>query len=111
MFDTRLFILQKKQQTPDGIGGFSHDWQKSGELLAYLDLIAGSNQPSIQNASIEGSTHILMVPDVPEYMVTDQMRIVDTTNRWYTITYVDNPMGQNNHLEIYVTFGGVLDGV
>lgn len=111
MFKLQLFNLQKKEQILDGIGGFDHAWSTSNELRGYLDLIAGNNQPSIQNASIESSTHVLIVPDYPSYTVTDKMRIVDSANRWYTITYVDDPVGQGRHLELYLTFGGVLNGV
>lgn len=111
MFKLQLFNLQKKEQKPDGIGGFNHFWSTSNELSGFLDLVTGTNQPSIQNASIESSTHVLIVPNLPTYQITDQMRIVDSANRWYTITYVDDPVGQGHHLELYLTFGGVLDGV
>lgn len=111
MLKLQLFNLQKKEQKPDGIGGFNHVWSTSNELSGFLDLVTRTNQPSIQNASIESSTHVLIVPDYPSYPVTDKMRIVDSANRWYTITYVDDPVGQGRHLELYLTFGGVLNGV
>lgn len=112
MFTPQLFNLLKKSQVDDGIGGFKEGWALGASISGYLDLITGTNESNVQNASIESSTHILIIPNIPNGLeITDQMRISDGEGRWYVVTYVDDPLGQHHHLEIYLTYGGVSDGL
>ena len=104
-----LFRIQQKTQVPDGIGGFSETWDDMPEVSGYLDMLTGSDLNSVQNAFIEQSTHILIIPEYTEW-ITDQMRIVDLDGRIYDITYSDNPVGLNHHNEVYCKFGGVISG-
>lgn len=104
-----LFRMQQKTQVPDGIGGFSETWDDMPEVSGYLDMLTGSDLNSVQNAFIEQSTHILIIPEYTEW-ITDQMRIVDLDGRIYDITYSDNPVGMNHHNEVYCKFGGVISG-
>lgn len=101
------FRIQQKTQEPDGIGGFSETWDDMPEVSGYLDMLTGSDLNSVQNAFIEQSTHILIIPEYTEW-ITDQMRIVDLNGRIYDITYSDNPVGLNHHNEVYCKFGGVI---
>lgn len=99
-------MIQSLVDQPDGMGGTIRDWVDSQVLHGYLDLVSGSNQQhAIHNAQIEESTHILIVPEY-QLEVMDKMRVVDQNSRKYTITYVDNPVGINHHLEIYLKFAG-----
>lgn len=104
-----IFHIQQKVQTPDTIGGFTESWSEFKDVEAYLDMSTGSDRNTVQNAIIEQSTHILIVPTYTSG-ITDKMRVVDDENRWYSITYVDDPMGQHHHLELYLTFEGVVNG-
>ena len=104
-----LFRIQQKTQVPDGIGGFSETWDDMPEVSGYLDMLTGSDLNSVQNAFIEQSTHILIIPEYTEW-ITDRMRIVDLDGRIYDITYSDNPVGLNHHNEVYCKFGGVISG-
>lgn len=104
-----LFRIQQKTQEPDGIGGFSETWDDMPDVSGYLDMLTGSDLNSAQNAFIEQSTHILIIPEYTEW-ITDQMRIVDLDGRIYDITYSDNPVGLNHHNEVYCKFGGVISG-
>lgn len=107
MFKPQYFDLEKKVQTDDGIGSFNEQWKRTAVMSGYLDLVTGTNQSTIQNAFIESSTHVFILPNIPDDLdITDQMRIVDSQGRWYSVTHVDNVMGQHHHLEVYVTFGG-----
>jgi SPP1 family predicted phage head-tail adaptor len=101
------FIIQQKTQTDDGIGGVIEEWTTFKEVQGYLDLMTGTDINTIQNAFIEQSTHLLIIPEYTEG-ITDKMRVVDANNRFYTITYADDPMGVHHHNEIYCKFGGVL---
>ena len=103
------FILQAKTQADDGIGGFTEDWSDLKEVFGYLDLVTGTDLNSVQNAIIEQSTHVLILPEFISWVTAD-MRIVDDQKRFYLITYADDPMGVHHHNELYCKFGGVISG-
>lgn len=103
----RTLIVQLKMQLEDGIGGVVETWVNFTTLFGYIDLVTGTNQNSAQNAILEQSTHLVIIPEYTDDP-TDQMRIIDTSGRWYAITYVDDPMGVHHHLEIYCRYGGVI---
>lgn len=104
-----IFHIQQKTQEPDGIGGFSETWEDMPDVSGYLDMLTGTDLNSVQNAFIEQSTHILIIPEYTEWIM-DQMRIIDLDGRIYDITYSDNPVGMNHHNEVYCKFGGVISG-
>ena len=103
------FLIQAKTQADDGIGGFTEDWSDLKEVFGYLDLVTGTDLNSVQNAIIEQSTHLLILPEFISWVTAD-MRIVDSLKRYYTITYADDPMGIHHHNELYCKFGGVING-
>ena len=104
-----IFHVQQKTQEPDGIGGFRETWDDMPDVSGYLDMLTGTDLNSVQNAFIEQSTHILIIPEYTEW-ITNQMRIIDLDGRIYDITYSDNPVGMNHHNEVYCKFGGVISG-
>lgn len=108
MFTPQAFKIQDKTTTPDGIGGFNETWTDAFTVYGYLDLITGSDQNTIQNANVEQSTHVLIVPTYRSW-ITNKQRVVDANNRWYEITHVDDPVGQHHHLEVYLKFGGEIN--
>ena len=103
------FLIQAKTQADDGIGGFTEDWSDLKEVFGYLDLVTGTDLNSVQNAIIEQSTHVLILPEFISWVTAD-MRIVDSLKRYYTITYADDPMGIHHHNELYCKFWGVING-
>ena len=103
------FLIQAKTQADDGIGGFTEDWSDLKEVFGYLDLVTGTDLNSVQNAIIEQSTHVLILPEFIAWVTAD-MRIVDDQKRFYLITYADDPMGVHHHNELYCKFGGVISG-
>ena len=102
-------LIQAKTQADDGIGGFTEDWSDLKEVFGYLDLVTGTDLNNVQNAIIEQSTHVLILPEFISWVTAD-MRIVDSLKRYYTITYADDPMGIHHHNELYCKFGGVING-
>lgn len=102
------FVIQQFIQFDNGIGGFIEDWDSFETVQGYIDLITGTDLNNVQNAITEQSTHILIIPTYTEG-IKDNMRVVDKDNRYYSITYSDNPVGLNHHNELYLTFGGVLN--
>lgn len=105
----QTFEIEVMAQVDDGIGGFTEDWAPFKTVQGYIDLITGTDLNTLQNAFTEQSTHILIIPTFTEG-ITDKMRVVDSQKRYYTITYADDPVGLGHHNELYIKFGGVIDG-
>lgn len=103
------FLIQAKTQVDDNIGGFTEDWSDLKAVYGFLDLVTGTDLNNVQNAIIEQSTHVLILPEFISWVTAD-MRIVDSLKRYYTITYADDPMGVHHHNELYCKFGGVING-
>lgn len=98
-------ILQRKATTKNEIGESVSDWTDIQTLYGYLDLISGDSQYSTYNAKVEESTHLFIMDYVE---ITDKE--IDTrlliNNEPYEITLIDNPMGLNKHIEIYLKYTG-----
>jgi SPP1 family predicted phage head-tail adaptor len=109
MIGKQTFMIQSKTLIDDGIGGTTPTWSDVMAVYGYIDMLTGSNDTMTQNAFVEQSTHVLIVPLFTDG-ITDKMRVVDVIGRWYSITFVDDPVGQRHHNEIYLKFGGVIDG-
>lgn len=105
----QTFEIEVMAQVDDGIGGFIEDWAPFKTVQGYIDLITGTDLNTLQNAFTEQSTHVLIIPQFT-HGITDKMRVVDSQNRNYTITYADDPVGVGHHNELYIKFGGVLNG-
>jgi hypothetical protein len=103
------FTIQEKAEVDDGIGGLKLDWGEFESVEGYIDLITGTDQNTVQNAITEQSTHVLIIPNFTPG-ITDDMRVVDSNSRYYSITYADDPVGQGHHNELYLIYGGVLNG-
>ncbi|HFI0593031.1 TPA: head-tail adaptor protein [Streptococcus suis] len=105
----QTFEIEVMAQVDDGIGGFTENLAPFKTVQGYLDLITGTDLNTLQNAFTEQSTHVLIIPQFTDG-ITDKMRVVDSQNRYYTITYADDPVGAGHHNELYVKYGGVLNG-
>ena len=105
----QTFEIEVMAQVDDGIGGFTENWAPFKTVQGYLDLITGTDLNTLQNAFTEQSTHVLIIPQFTTD-ITDKMRVVDSQNRYYSITYADDPVGVGHHNELYVKYGGVLNG-
>lgn len=110
MFEPQDFQIQEiKGQKSDGIGGLIDEWDLFQRFSGYLDLLTGSDDTNQQNAFTEDSTHILVIPQFTDG-ITDKMRVMDSNNRIYAITYSDNPVNVKHHTELYLKFEGVENG-
>uniref|UniRef100_UPI0035A05891 phage head closure protein n=1 Tax=Jeotgalibaca porci TaxID=1868793 RepID=UPI0035A05891 len=105
----QTFEIQIMKQNDDGIGGYTEKWYEFETVKGYIDLLTGTDQNTLQNAFTEQSTHVLIIPQFTTG-ITDKMRVIDSQNRYYSITYADDPVGVGHHNELYLTFGGVLNG-
>lgn len=103
-------IKQLLDNQPDGMGGTIEDWVTYDDLEGFLDLFSGTNRRfSVENAIVEQSSHILIVPEYRDDL-NDRMKITDESGRVYKITLIDNPVGLNDHLEIYLELDGGASG-
>lgn len=98
------FGVHAMELTPDGSGGSIETPIVTYSGFGYLDMMTGTNQNQNQNSQVANSTHILIVPDIPQHYETifkSQDMIVANGKR-YRIEYVDNPVNADHHLEIYL---------
>lgn len=100
-----FFVIEQKKQIDDGIGGLVETWKTFKEVEGYIDLVTGTDLTTAQNAFAEQSTHILVIPSYTSG-ITDDMRVVDESGRYYSVTYADDPMGIGHHNEVYCSFSG-----
>ncbi|MGO3650955.1 head-tail adaptor protein [Vagococcus sp.] len=107
MHEPQHLKVQLKLQVDDGIGGYIETWNDYKSFEGYIDLLQGTDLNSSQQAFIEESTHIAVVPEY-QAGITDDMRLVDESGRWYDITFADDPVGVNHHNELYLKYGGVV---
>ena len=109
MYPPQNYDIMHKRQVDDGIGGYVEDWAVLKSVEGYLDLLQGSDLNNAQNAFIEDSTHVLVIPQYTTD-ITDGMRVLASDNKFYEITYADNPANVNHHNELFCKFGGVWRG-
>lgn len=104
MYPGQIYKVFKKDYQSDGYGGSKETLTDTGvSLHGYLDLLSGTNRAlNSQNAIIEESTHVLVVPAFRDDL-NDREFIKDQAGRLYKITYIDNPVGVGHHLEIFLS--------
>lgn len=92
-------------QQDDGFGGFYETKDVTYTSQGYLDLISGTNDNTMLNAKVEQSTHILITEYFDWYKsLIDDKKSIQCDGKEFSITYVDNPVGLNHHLEIYLQY-------
>lgn len=98
-----------QRQTDDGIGGVTTTEDILLLVKGYIDAVGtGTDAPSqYTKGFIEQSTHVAIIKPIPKALViTDKMRLADANGRHYDITFVDDPVGINHHLEVYLKYTG-----
>ena len=104
-----LGYLQKKISTKNKYGEGVLEWETIAQLKGYLDLASGSARYTTYNAKLTDSTHIFISEYKPLACNEESVRMV-INNQEYDVTYIDNPMELNYHLEIYLKFVGGQNG-
>lgn len=74
-------------------------------LYGFLDLVSGDSKNKPFNAKIQESTHIF-ISDYVELELTSENSRMIVNNEIYEIVLIDNPMGLNIQLEIYLKYTG-----
>lgn len=109
-------VLQVSTTIKNEIGEMVPVWHDVASLYGWLDLQSGDSKYTTHNAKMQESTHIficdyLPIPatlEVEGKMVrvsAENARIATLTQR-YDVMLIDNPMGLNKQLEIYLKFTG-----
>lgn len=103
MMIPKTFTINEAIKTTDGLGGSISVPKEICKVNGWIDLMSGTDDRRNQNAFTEDSTHVLITDgySVGLSVITDKMVVSDTV-KTYQITYVDNPLGINHHLEIYL---------
>lgn len=93
--------------TANAIGETVPNWQNVQTLRGWLDLSSGESRYNTYTAKIQESTHIFLCDYVPLHasIKAEQSRMLINGKR-YDIMLIDNPMGMNQHYEIYLKYTG-----
>ncbi|MBQ9740410.1 MAG: hypothetical protein IJV91_05660 [Kiritimatiellae bacterium] len=100
-------VLQTAAFTVNSIGEQAKAWTDAQEIFGWLDLMAGSTGYSTYNAKIQESTHVFLCDyvELPEGVEAETARMV-IAGKVYDVTYIDDPMGLHEHLEIFLKYTG-----
>ena len=99
--------IQLKSAVKNAIGESAPAWEDVQTLVGWLDLMSGDSKYTTYNTKLKESTHVF----VGDYQEIDQ-RVKEDNSRMkingqiYDITLIDNPMGLNQQIEIYLTYTG-----
>lgn len=110
-----IATLQVCTTTRNEIGQTDKAWHDVVNLVGWLDLQGGDARYTY-NAKMQESTHVFVsdyvaIPDTLEVegkMVkvnAESTRLVANSQR-YDVKLIDNPMGRNRQLEIYLSYTG-----
>lgn len=97
--------LQKKVVTINSIGEQIPKWTDYKNIVGFLDFSSGESKYDTYNSKMEETTH-LFIMDYEKLDVTETNARLMIDGQPYEITKVDNPMGLNAHLEIFLKYTG-----
>lgn len=97
--------LQTRVVAKNAIGEQIESWTTAQTLTGFLDLQSGDSKYTTYNAKMQESTHIFICDYVELDTKAENSRMVINGGR-YDIVLIDNPMGLNKHLEIFLKFTG-----
>lgn len=89
------------------IGEAVETWSDVQQIHGWLDLSSGDSKYSTYDAKIQESTHVFIADYVrldTQIKAENSRMIID--GKRYDVMLIDNPMGLNKQLEIYLKFAG-----
>ena len=91
----------------DSIGSIVMAWEDAQTIKGWLDLSGGDSRYTTYSAKIQESTHVFMADyvNLDERISAENARM-RINGKVYDITLIDNPMGLNSQLEIYLKYTG-----
>lgn len=105
--NTKMTIQTKSGVTENAIGEQVPVWEDALHLTGWLDLISGSSGYTPYNAKIMECTDVFLCDYVPlpQGVEAENARAVIGT-KTYDVMLIDNPMGLDEHLEIFLKYTG-----
>lgn len=99
-------VLKYETFTTNAIGEQVKDWVELQTIRGFIDLMTQSKDYANYNKAMENSTHVF-ISDYVSIATKDEngkkrdfKAVVDGDE--YDVTYIDNPMKLNKHLEIFL---------
>ena len=105
--NTTLLIQKMSGTEKNAIGEDVPAWADAQEIFGWLDMMGGGTGYTAYNAKIQESTHVFLADYVPltEGVKAETCRAIHG-GQVYDVTYIDNPMGLNMQLEIFLKHTG-----
>ena len=100
-------LIQVSKVAANIIGEQVKQWQDVQRIKGWLDFTGGEARYTSFSAKIQESTHVFVADYVPldqRIQAENARAIID--GKPYDITLIDNPMGLNAQLEIYLKYTG-----
>lgn len=89
------------------IGEIYPEWHYAQTIKGWLDLASGDSRYTTYYAKVQESTHIFIADYVElDSKITAESSRMVINGRVYDIMLIDNPMGMNEQLEIYLKYTG-----
>lgn len=98
----------KSGKTKNAIGESVPNWIPAATLTGFLDLQAGDSKYQSYSAKVQESTHVFICDyvELDSAVNAENSRLI-VNNERYDVMLIDNPMGLNYQLEIYLKYTGV----
>ncbi len=103
-----ILIQKKSGVTKNAISEQVPAWEDALTIEeGFLDLMGGTSGYTTYNAKIQESTHVFICDYVPlpQDLKEENARAI-IGGKVYDVTYIDNPMGLDEHLEIFLKYTG-----
>lgn len=103
--------LERLTTSVNAIGEPVKAWEPVATLNGWLDLLSESKGNQSLNAFVGDSTHVFVCDYValPDGVNGDNTRFTCAGNA-YSVEHIDNPMGLNYQLEIFLRLSGWQNG-
>lgn len=104
-----LILKQIDAKNFDENGKKIISYKTIASLFGWLDLVSGDSKYDYK-AKIENSTHVFICSYIELGNIDIENVIATVGNKNFEIQYIDNPMGLNEQLEIYLKLVGGQNG-
>lgn len=106
-------IQIKSSSGKNAIGENVESWNYAGNVLGWLDYSSGQNSINQYDAKVQDTTHFFMcdyfrwkdIKDITQDITSENCRLI-LNGKIYNVLMIDNPMGLNKHIEIYLKYVG-----
>ncbi len=100
-------VIQVRTTSKNSIGEGIKAWEDVQTLHGWLDYLSGDSKYTNFNAKIQESSHIFICDYVAldSRIKSENSRMI-VNNETCDVKLIDNPMGLNQHYEIYLNYTG-----